>query len=93
MVDFPGDDNRKNLTTPLNLNAILDAFRDSYHTLKYNGNDPVGAFIMEMQGMKMTERKSRGKFALILIKNISSGIIILYSTELFCASLTLVSKV
>ncbi|RZC33025.1 SZT2-like, partial [Asbolus verrucosus] len=59
MVEFPRDENRKNLTSTPNLSTILDAFRDSFHTLRYNTSDPVGVFTMEMQEMKIAEKKSR----------------------------------
>jgi hypothetical protein len=60
MVEFPRDENRKNLATTPNLTNILDAFRDSFYTLKYKTNDPVGDFTVEMQEMKIAEKKSRG---------------------------------
>ncbi|KAH0819001.1 hypothetical protein GEV33_003789 [Tenebrio molitor] len=59
MVEFPRDENRKNLATTPNLTNILDAFRDSFYTLKYKTNDPVGDFTVEMQEMKIAEKKSR----------------------------------
>ena len=60
MIEFPRDESRKTLTSTPNISNIFDAFRDSFHTLKYNTNDPVGVFSMEMQEMKIAEKKSRG---------------------------------
>ncbi|XP_008200755.1 KICSTOR complex protein SZT2 isoform X3 [Tribolium castaneum] len=65
MVEFPRDDNRKSLTNTPNLSHVLDAFRDSFHTLKYNANDPVGVFSMEMQEMKHAEKKSRDEMKIL----------------------------
>ncbi|KAJ3640250.1 hypothetical protein Zmor_003559 [Zophobas morio] len=59
MIEFPRDESRKTLTSTPNISNIFDAFRDSFHTLKYNTNDPVGVFSMEMQEMKIAEKKSR----------------------------------